>query len=592
MFGVIGMAVATFFVESAGVKLAVHERGHRDAPTVLLVHGYPDTSATWESVAEELAHRFHVVTYDVRGAGESDRPRRKSAYKLDLLAADIRAVADAVSPHAPVHLVGHDWGSVQGWEAITDPEMQSRFASYTSISGPALDHAAAWVRARLTPRGLPAVLKQSLKSWYMNLMHIPGLMPVMWRIGMAKSFEPAVRRIEGLPKREGDAWPAPTLAKDGGRGVLIYRANILPGLRHPRERRTTVPVHVIAPTGDRYISPELATSDLAQWTDRLWVRRVRAGHWVQHKSPHGVAQAITDLVTHLEGEPESRSLRRYRVGEAGAKPAGEFANQLVVVTGAGSGIGRETALAFGRLGAEVVIADLNENAGEETASELRVAGARAHSYQVDVADLASMEDFAKRVVADHGVPDIVVNNAGIGIAGRFLDTTAADWERIVDINLLGVVHGCRLFGAAMADRLEGGYIVNVASAAAFTPSRMLAAYSATKAAVLMLSESISAEFGDYGIGVSAICPGLINTPITTSTRYVGVSDTESREAGKKMAKRYARRNYPPSKVADAIVKAVRERRPVVPVTPEAVGARIMSRLSPGFMRRLARVEVK
>jgi NAD(P)-dependent dehydrogenase (short-subunit alcohol dehydrogenase family)/pimeloyl-ACP methyl ester carboxylesterase len=591
---VIGVAIATFFVESGGVKLAVHERGRRDAPTVLLVHGYPDTSATWEGVAAELANRFHVVTYDVRGAGESDRPRRRSAYKLDVLAADIRAVADAVSPHQPVHLVGHDWGSVQGWEAITDPETQSRFASYTSISGPLLDHVAHWMRARLTPRGLPAVLKQALKSWYMTPMHIPGLVPLMWRIGMAKSFEPTVRRTESLPRRDGDPWPASTLAKDGRRGVQIYRANILPGMRKPRERRTTVPVQVIVPTGDRYISPDVATSDLAQWTDKLWVRRVRAGHWVQHKSPEGLANAITELVTHIEGEAESRALRRHRVSASSASEASrsEFANQLVVVTGAGSGIGRETALAFGRLGAEVIIAELNEDAGEETASELRMAGATAHAYQVDVSDVSSMEEFAKRVIADHGVPDIVVNNAGIGIAGRFLDTTAADWQRIVDINLLGVVTGCRLFGAAMAERLEGGYIVNVASAAAFTPSRMLAAYSATKAAVLMLSESIAAEFADYGIGVSAICPGLINTPITTSTRYVGVSEDEGRAAGTKMAKRYARRNYPPSKVAAAIVKAVRERKPVVPVTPEAVGARFMSRLSPGFMRRLARVEVK
>jgi NAD(P)-dependent dehydrogenase (short-subunit alcohol dehydrogenase family)/pimeloyl-ACP methyl ester carboxylesterase len=587
--GVIRVAVATFFVESNGVKLAVHERGRRDAPTVLLVHGYPDTSSTWDAVADALANRFHVVTYDVRGAGESDRPRRRAEYKLAVLAADIRAVADAVSPHRTVHLVGHDWGSVQCWEAVTDPDGQSRFASYTSISGPLLDHVAAWIRARRNLRGLPGLLGQALRSWYMLLMHVPGLVPLMWRIGMAKSFAPALQRTEGLPQVEG--WPAPTLAKDGARGVQIYRANIVPGLRHPRDRRTSVPVQVITPTGDRYVKAALAATAPVPWTDRLWVRRVRAGHWVQHKSPEGLANAITDLVAHVEGEPEPRALRRHRVVGSATRQA-EFANQLVVVTGAGSGIGRETALAFGRLGAEVVIAELNEKAGEETASELRVRGGAAHAYQVDVSDVASMEEFVKRVLADHGVPDIVVNNAGIGIAGKFLDTTAADWGRIVDINLLGVVTGCRLFGSAMAERLEGGYIVNVASAAAFTPSRMLSAYSATKAAVLSLSESIGAEFRDYGIGVSAICPGLVNTPITTSTHYVGVTADEEREAGQKMAKRYKRRNYPPSKVADAIVKAVRERKPVVPVTPEAIGARFMSRLSPAFMRRLARIEIK
>jgi NAD(P)-dependent dehydrogenase (short-subunit alcohol dehydrogenase family) len=374
--------------------------------------------------------------------------------------------------------------------------------------------------------------------------------------------------------------------------VLIYRANVLPLMRNPRVRRTTVPVQAITPTGDRYISPKFATSDLPQWTDRLWVRRVDAGHWVQQKSPDGLAHAVAELVSHIEGEPESRALRRHRVSGANMKAQGDFTDKLVVVTGAGSGIGRETALAFGRLGAEVVIAELNEGAGEQTASDVRTAGATAQAYQVDVSDLASMEEFVKRVIADHGVPDVVVNNAGIGIAGRFLDTTAADWQRIVDINLLGVVHGCRLFGAAMAERLGGGYIVNVASAAAFTPSRMLSAYSATKAAVLSLSESIGAEFRDYGIGVSAICPGLVNTPITTSTHYVGVSPDEEREKGEAMRKRYVRRNYPPSKVASAIVKAVREGKPVVPVTPEAHGARLMSRLSPAFMRRLARVEMK
>lgn len=221
---------------------------------------------------------------------------------------------------------------------------------------------------------------------------------------------------------------------------------------------------------------------------------------------------------------------------------------------------------------------------------VRQLGVDAHPYVVDVADVGAMEDFAKRVIADHGVPDIVVNNAGIGIAGNFLDTTAADWQRIVDINLLGVVHGCRLFGQAMVERREGGHIVNVASAAAFTPSRTLGAYAATKAAVLMLSECLRAELGGSGIGVSAICPGIINTPITTSTHYVGVSADEEATRRTKVAKQYGRRNYPPSKVAAAIVKAVRTNAAVVPVAPEAVGARLLSRLSPGAMRAFAKVD--
>jgi NAD(P)-dependent dehydrogenase (short-subunit alcohol dehydrogenase family)/pimeloyl-ACP methyl ester carboxylesterase len=588
--------VASFFVESGGVKLAVNESGVRDAPTVILVHGYPDCSATWDAVARELGGRFHVVTYDVRGAGDSDGPRRRAAYRLEVLAADLRAVADTVSPHAPVHLVGHDWGSVQCWEAVTDPETQSRFASFTSISGPYVDHAAFWARDRLKPgRKMLTGLDQARRSWYIAAMYVPMLVPMLWRLFIGRSFKPMITRLEGLPSRS--EWPAPSLTKDGIRGVNIYRANIANRFRNPRERFTSVPVQVIVPIGDRYVSQSLASEDVARWVDRLWVRRVRSAHWVQQKSPEAVAHAVTELVAHIEGEPESRALRRLRVTEdapAMRKRRGrdrEFNEQLVVVTGAGSGIGRETALAFSRLGAEVVIAELQETAGERTAAEIRAAGGGASAYAVDVSDAASMEEFAKRVITDHGVPDVVVNNAGIGVAGSFLDTSAEDWERIVDVNLLGVVNGCRVFGSAMAERLEGGHIVNVASAAAFTPSRMLGAYAATKAAVLMLSECLGAELRDAGIGVSAICPGIINTPIVGSTRYVGLSESEQRARASSMTKQYRRRNYPPSKVADAIVKAVRNRTPVVPVAPEAVGARLLSRISPAAMRRLARVEV-
>jgi len=262
-----------------------------------------------------------------------------------------------------------------------------------------------------------------------------------------------------------------------------------------------------------------------------------------------------------------------------------FAGKLALVTGAGSGIGRETALAFARAGADLVLCDVNPAGLEETATAARAAGRRVLARRVDVACRDEMRDFAAAVHAEHPAVDVLVNNAGVALGGGFLDTTLEDWDWIVGINLLGVVHGCHFFLPPMVAR-RAGHVVNVSSAAGYLATGQLAAYSATKFAVFGLSEALRDEFLPHGIGVTAVCPGLINTPITSAARMRGPAATP--EARAALIDVYRRRNYGPERVAANILKAVARRRAVAPISAEAWVMYVMKRISPGLTARINR----
>lgn len=266
------------------VRLAVREYGQPAAPTVLLVHGYPDNQSVWDAVVTRLAGRFHVVTYDVRGAGASTVPRGAASYRLARLAADLLAVADATSQHAPVHLVGHDWGSTQAWELVTDPSATGRIASFTTISGPCLEHfqhqMRQWLRHR---RDWPRAGRQLARSWYIGVFLLPSLAELGWRSGL---FGWSLVRSERLPVR-----PSPA---DGVHGLALYRANMRGRPGPPRNRRTELPVQVVVPAWDRYIGPDLL-ADLERWAPRLIRRDLDAGHWVQHSHPDLLARWITEF---------------------------------------------------------------------------------------------------------------------------------------------------------------------------------------------------------------------------------------------------------------------------------------------------------
>ncbi|AUY48889.1 SDR family oxidoreductase [Streptomyces sp. CB01881] len=564
-------------VHSGGLPLAVFEDGDPAAPTVLLVHGYPDTHVVWDDVAADLARDHHVVRYDVRGAGESGVPASREGYRLEHLAADLFAVADAVSPDRPVHVVAHDWGSLQSWEAVTSPGAEQRLASYTTMSGPCLDHMGHWLRDRYrrpTPRHLKQLLSQGVHSWYITAFHLPYLAPGIWRLGLARAWGRVLRDLEEVTPRPGH--PQPTLRRDAVRGIELYRANMRPTLRNPRERPTEVPVQLITLTKDHYVGGFLSEG-LERWVPRLTRRSLHATHW----------SALLE-----KGSAVAGMVREFTASvDAGRGTEEAGLGRLVVVTGGGSGIGRATALAFAEDGARVVVCDLDLDAARRTAELASLIGPQAHAYRVDVSDGSAVDAFAQEVAAAHGVPDVVVNNAGIGHSGTFLQTTEKEWQRVLDVNLWGVIHGCRAFGTLMADRGAGGHIVNLASAAAYLPSKALTAYATSKAAVFMLSDCLRAELAGHGIGVSTICPGIVNTNITRTSTFSATSAAQQAAKQARAAKLYARRGFPPEKVAAAILHAVRTGKPVVPVTPEAKAARFLSRLSPGLLRLAARLNV-
>ena len=201
-----------------------------------------------------------------------------------------------------------------------------------------------------------------------------------------------------------------------------------------------------------------------------------------------------------------------------------LAGRTALVTGGASGIGRAAALAFAKRGADVFVCDLDEPGLKQLEADVAALGRTAITCRADVSNLRDMEDFADVVHREVEAVDILMNNAGVAVIGNFQATTLEDWDWILGINVKGVVHGAHYFVPPMVRRARG-HVINVASAAAYMATEQLSAYTATKFAVLGLSESMRLELGRAGIGVTAVCPGVINTPIVAAARMRGARGT-------------------------------------------------------------------
>ncbi len=315
---------------SGGIPLAVHERGPADGSqaeaTVLLVHGYPDDHSVWDSVADRLAERFHVVSYDVRGAGESGVPQRTAGYRFDHLAGDAAAVLDATAPNDRlVHLVGHDWGSIQGWHFVCEATLAHRFASFISVSGPQLDAVGGFFRGQSVSAPTPrTVLSQAAKSWYVAAFHIPWIAPAFWRSRLSMRAWPRVlAQVEGLPpERLPNARKTARTQLDGAHGVGLYRANMLRSVGRARRRTTSVPVQVVVPTRDRYVSPELAEVALDVADETVFVQ-VDAGHWLPLSDPDLLAVLVTEHIDRVSSNGSNTATRAATTHTPLTRPASD-----------------------------------------------------------------------------------------------------------------------------------------------------------------------------------------------------------------------------------------------------------------------------
>lgn len=293
------------FVTSGDVSLAVHTWGRQPTPAeprevLVLAHGFPDRAVFWEQVATTLQDDYYVVAFDMRGCADSTHIRGWRHYHFKPLLQDLYAVIDAVSPRQKVHLVGHDWGGIYGWDAIREPDGMRRIASFLTQS-PALDHVGLFLQRRFlrpSPRNLLQALGQLMRNSLMTFFTLPLLPELVFRSGAGTLlFERMVARYEPritFHKNEG-------MEGDAIRYLGIYRANLLQRVLLPKRMPVSpVPVHALLAVNDPFLPPRVFEA-CPESTTTYSHSTVDAAHWTPLSRPGEMAEAITMFVNGLAG---------------------------------------------------------------------------------------------------------------------------------------------------------------------------------------------------------------------------------------------------------------------------------------------------
>ncbi len=266
-----------------------------------------------------------------------------------------------------------------------------------------------------------------------------------------------------------------------------------------------------------------------------------------------------------------------------------MADRVAIVTGGASGIGRALAAALAARGDTVLVADVAADAAKTTAERLTARGpGEARAAELDVRDAAAVQALVTSAYEEYGRLDLLVNNAGIAVGGTVDELSLDHWNRTIDVNLRGVVHGVHAAYPRMKRR-RSGQILNTASLAGLTEPPMMAPYVATKHAVVGLSLSLRAEAAPHGVRVSVLCPGFVDTPLLDHTNP-DLPQTEAGRNARASAVRIQRRLYPADRLAGDILRGLDRNTAVIVAPATARIAWYANRLLPGMVRRITQVE--
>lgn len=262
----------------------------------------------------------------------------------------------------------------------------------------------------------------------------------------------------------------------------------------------------------------------------------------------------------------------------------KFRNQVAIITGGASGIGRAIGQQLAHHGAVVVLADINEELAKETAENIISNGGKARAVKVDVTDADAVQKVVDDTVTAHGRLDYMFNNAGVALFGEVRDMTLAQWRQIVDINLYGTIYGV---AAAYPHMIKqgSGHIVNIASVAGLTPMPISTAYSATKHAIVALTTALRSEAADLGIRTSVVCPGFIDTPMKDTLTYLEVDKQNAIDG---LPVKFCSADN----CARIVLKGVAKNKPIITVTPLAKILWLFYRLSPSLTFWISRFAVR